>query len=223
MTNAESHFDDIAEDYDYWKKKNYYYHQNLKDLYKSFIPRGSEVLEIGCGTGDILVSLEPSRGLGIDISKKMIKRAKEKYREHPTVDFECRNIFQASTPFDYEFLVMADVLEHFDAPRLFVAHLARLVKKESALIVSVANPLWEPMLSLAERLHMKMPEGPHTRLSIRENESLFLTSGFSIAEKGYRLLVPRKIPGSDWINARFYQNKVLAPLGCIIYWVLKKI
>ena len=75
---------------------------------------------------------------------------------------------------------------------------------------------------LAEKLGMKMPEGPHWRLSIKENERLFKQQGWEIAERGYRLLVPKKIPGADFLNEKFHKSKLLAPLGFIVYWELIK-
>lgn len=67
-----------------------------------------------------------------------------------------------------------------------------------------------------------MPEGPHWRLSIKESEELFRRAGFSITEKDYRLLVPKKLPFSDWVNKHFYRSVLLAPWGFVIFWVLTK-
>lgn len=86
-TPAQQHFNAIAIDYDYWKKKNWYYHKKLKELYQSFIPAQSTVAKIGCGTGDILASLQPRKGLGIDISEEMITYAKKKYEDHHELTF----------------------------------------------------------------------------------------------------------------------------------------
>ncbi len=222
MTYSEGHFDAIAEDYDYWKKKNAYYHENLKALYGSYIPKGERVLEIGCGTGDILARLEPREGRGVDVSEEMVEIARQKYAGKPNLQFEREDIFESTKSFGYPYIFLADVLEHVGDLGNFVQQLAARTDSGSTVVISVANPLWEPVLMLAEKLHMKMPEGPHTRDSIQETERIFRACGFTLAERGFRLLVPKKIPGSDWINARFHRSPLLRRLGFVVYWVLKR-
>lgn len=39
------------------------------------VPVGQRVLELGCGDGQLLRSLRPSHGVGIDLSHEMIKLA----------------------------------------------------------------------------------------------------------------------------------------------------
>ncbi|HEY3057879.1 MAG TPA: class I SAM-dependent methyltransferase, partial [Chloroflexota bacterium] len=51
------------------------YHQRLAQVYQSLIPRGQRVLELGCGAGDLLASLRPSLGVGIDFSGEMLHHA----------------------------------------------------------------------------------------------------------------------------------------------------
>ena len=68
--------DKFAEKRDKYIKRNKYYYKDLIKFFKYNIPEGSSVLEIGCGTGYILDRLKPSKGVGIDISTKMIEAAK---------------------------------------------------------------------------------------------------------------------------------------------------
>jgi 2-polyprenyl-3-methyl-5-hydroxy-6-metoxy-1,4-benzoquinol methylase len=222
MTFSESHFDAIAAEYDYWKQKNSYYHENLKQLYGQFIPRGAKVLEIGCGTGDILARLDPKEGRGVDVSEEMVEIARHKYAKRPELHFEREDIFERADSFGYPYIFLADVLEHVGDLERFVRQLAARTDSGASVVISVANPLWEPVLMLAEKLHMKMPEGPHTRDSIPETERIFKAAGFTLAERGYRLLVPKRLPGADWINARFYSWPLIRRFGFVVYWVLNK-
>jgi len=70
MTKAElkKYFDEVAPQRDAWKRRNPYYYQELESLCRFFIPPDRTVLEIGCGTGDLLGAVRPRRGLGIDLS-----------------------------------------------------------------------------------------------------------------------------------------------------------
>ena len=53
-------------------------------IYKLLVPPGSRVLEIGCARGDLLASLNPALGVGVDFSKDSIRHAKLK---HPELSF----------------------------------------------------------------------------------------------------------------------------------------
>lgn len=222
MQDSETHFDNIAKEYDFWKDRNKYYYQNLIKLYRSHIPSASSVLEIGCGTGDILSKLETKEGKGIDLSREMIEIARRKHQENKNLVFEREDIFDSNATFPYEYIFLADVLEHVhDLPR-FLDQLTRRTSPRSQIVISLANPFWEPLLMLAEKFRMKMPEGPHHRYSISEMENMFRNNGLYIKKKGYKLLIPKNIIGADWVNARFSNNKILEKFGFVVYWVLSR-
>ena len=44
------------------------YHRRLMELYRFLISPRLAVLEIGCGRGDLLASVAPAQGVGIDFS-----------------------------------------------------------------------------------------------------------------------------------------------------------
>ena len=191
-------------------------------LYKSLIPPGKKIWDIGCGTGDILTHLEPSYGYGTDISRKMIEIAQRK-NHHPNLKFEDIDVVDITSVQNFDFIIIADILEHIPDLNIFIKNVARLSGSETKIIISIGTPLWEGLFMISEKLHMKMPEGPHWRLSNKENEAIFAKNGLQIIEKGYRTLIPKKLPGSDWINARFHKNKFLAQFGFNTYWILKLI
>lgn len=218
---SESHFDAIAKEYDYWKQKNWYYYLNLISLYRLYIPEGVHVLEIGCGTGDVLAALKPAAGRGIDTSGEMIAIAEKKHAANPHLKFEKEDITQEAAVFPEEYIFSADVLEHVSDMPSFLRHLAQRARPDATVVVSVANPLWEPLLMVAEKLGMKMPEGPHTRYSIKDTERFLREAGFTIEKKAFSLLVPKPLPGAKWLNARFASIPVLRHFGFVIYWVLR--
>ena len=194
---SETHFDAIAAEYDHWKKKNWYYYQNLIALYRAHIPEGARVLEIGCGTGDVLAQLKPGHGRGVDISGEMVAIARNKHARNTSLFFDREDITLGQEQFSEDYIFLADVLEHVGHMPSFLEHLARRTKPGSTIVISVANPLWEPALMLAEKCGMKMPEGPHTRYSLIETDRIMALAGLKNVYKGYRLHVPKPQTGSD--------------------------
>ena len=71
-----AHWDQIAGKCDSWAGCGGYYHKRLQDVLQFVVPPGQRIIEIGCGQGDLLASLRPSYGVGVDFSAKTISCAK---------------------------------------------------------------------------------------------------------------------------------------------------
>ena len=74
-----AHWDAIARKRDEWQGMGKWYHQRLAELYRFHISPNLRVLELGCGDGRLLASIQPARGVGLDFSAEMLHRAREKY------------------------------------------------------------------------------------------------------------------------------------------------
>ncbi len=66
------HYDKLAISRSSWIKKNNFFHEEDSAYFSFLIPKGAKVLDLGCGTGQLLASLQPSQGVGVDISECMI-------------------------------------------------------------------------------------------------------------------------------------------------------
>ena len=105
-----SRFNRLAGERETWIKKNRYYYEDQARYYRFLVPEGLSVLELGCGTGDLLQALKPRRGVGVDFSGEMIGIAKEKY---PGLEFrqaDIENLENWGETFDV--LILADVVGH---------------------------------------------------------------------------------------------------------------
>lgn len=215
-TPVEKHFDRVAGDYDFYKEKNKYYYGNLKMLLKSLIPPGKKIFEIGCATGDLLSVLKPLYGYGMDISGRMVTMAKIKYRKSKNLKFSTA---WPKVRFDYIF--MSDVIEHLEEPSKTFQEISRLMGPKTIFINTMANPIWEPILLVAEELGMKMPEGPHKRIKNEELRTVLKKNSMKVVKHGYKLLVPVKIPFvTDFANR--YLEKYFRKLAFIEYFLAKK-
>ena len=69
--------DSSLDEQESWRKFNAAYHEDDFRFMRFLIPPGKRVLELGCGTGDLLAALAPSYGVGIDFGPQALARAQE--------------------------------------------------------------------------------------------------------------------------------------------------
>ena len=76
--NLREHFDWVADNDTRARREQKGFHEQLLREHRFHIPDGESVLEWGCGAGALLAGLKPSRGLGVDLSPRMLHHAGEK-------------------------------------------------------------------------------------------------------------------------------------------------
>ncbi|MBU2490814.1 MAG: glycosyltransferase [Proteobacteria bacterium] len=192
------HFDAIAPDRALWRDKNLYYYAYQEKMLKFLVPENARVLELGCGAGDLLAALKPSRGVGVDLSPAMIEKAKEKF---PHLSFVAGDMEDPQSwaeqagrgPFD--FIVIADTIGLAEDVQTLFERLQPFCNDDTRLIVTYYNVLWEPVLRLAERFGAKMPQPELAWLSLADMENLLSLADFEIVKMDSRLLVPKAVPG----------------------------
>ena len=214
------HFDNLAQLYDYFKRKNWYYYENLKKLYRQLIPLKRFVLEVGCGTGDLISHMDSRKAVGIDISQEMINIAAQK---HPKIYFEATTLQQFKSDIQFEYIFFADVIEHIEDIDGTIYALSKICNQNTRVIFSYANPLWEPILLLLEKLSLKMPEGPHYRIPFKKFKAILNNFGFEVVERGWRLIFPAHILFlSEFVNKLFYYIPLVRKLGLIEYIIVRR-
>jgi SAM-dependent methyltransferase len=187
--------DRFAAERDQWRAKNRAYYRNVERLCRFVVPEGSDVLEIGSNTGDLLASLRPKRGLCVDISPRMVETARAK---HPHLDFVVADAETLDAPelanrtFDYVIIsdvtgLLSDVWSAFRALR-------RVCHPRTRVVVTYYNFLWEPLLRMGERIGQKMPIAQQNWLGMQDLENLLELNHFEIIRSGSAQLVPADIP-----------------------------
>jgi ubiquinone/menaquinone biosynthesis C-methylase UbiE len=222
------HFQNISERYDNYKNKNNYYYTLLKKLYRDLIPDSEKqtIVELGCGSGDIIGFLNPKVGIGIDISPKMIEIASKKYVLRGNLIFCTGNIDDLDfmkdkfKNFVFDYCIMPDTIEHLaDIEKTFFV-LSKVVDDGTRVIITWVNPLWAPLLHILEAMKLKMPEGPHHWPSMKRTLFDLQKANFRILHIGYRIILPMRIPlFSDFVNRFFYKIPIFRGL-CLIQYVI---
>jgi SAM-dependent methyltransferase len=204
-----AYYDHAADTRDLWRMRHAYYHRKLEEMHRFAIPEGRRVLQIGCGTGDLLAALKPSFGVGLDISRGMVRRARMK---HPYLHFVAGDAEALPLAGDFDYIVLCNVVGDLtDIWQAFRA-LKPLSRPDTRVIITYYNYLWEPVIKLGERFGRKMPQFYQNWMSVEDLSNLLCLNGFEVVRSGYRVLLPVGIP-----LAAEFMNRFLAKLP----WVRK--
>ena len=122
----------------------------------------------------------------------------------------------------FDYIFMSDVIEHLENPKDTFKKISMLMDKDTIFICTMANPVWEPVLMVAEKLGLKMPEGPHKRVAYEDLRIMIEESGMRITKHDYKLLVPVEIPLLTMFANR-YLEKYFKKLAFIEYFTATKV
>jgi SAM-dependent methyltransferase len=218
------YFDRLAPGRDAWRRKNRYYHGFIEDLVGFMVPRGASVLEVGCGTGDLLASLAPSRGLGVDLSPEMVRIAREKYPadRHPGLEFRAGDAEDLGLSETFDHVVMSDLVGDLTDVWAALRSARTVMRPDSRLIVTLFNPLWEPVLRAGEKLGLKMPQHEQNWLHLDDVSNFLELNGFEIVREGRHLVFPKYVPGlSSVLNRWIGQLPGFVRLSLLTYVVAR--
>ncbi len=196
-------FDRLAPERDYWKGKNRYYYAELERICSCFIPPRKAVLEIGCGTGDILNSVRPQRGLGIDLSRGMVEAARRKY---PHLEFRQGDAEALELEEKFDYVIISDLIGFLSDIWQAFTELKKVCRPDTSIIITQYNYFWEPVLKLGEKLRLKMPQDHQNWLSFQDLKNLLYLTGYEVVRQEFHLLVPKKIPVLSTLANEFLER-----------------
>ena len=213
-----AHWDALAEGYDQAKARRQVYYQTLKGLIGECVgPEARRrVLDVGCGTGQILAHLDPEAGVGVDASRRMIERAASRFADRSELTFTVMDATEVGDLEPFDAVFSCDLLEHVADWRAVVEAMVSACKSGGTLVVITPSPKWALPLLLLEKLRLKMPEGPHAFVAGRAIAAHLEALGCPVRLAGSRLLVPARLLGAGGpLSALAARLPVLRHLGVI--------
>ncbi|MGH7814304.1 MAG: glycosyltransferase [Candidatus Binataceae bacterium] len=177
-----------------------YYHRRLAEIYRLIVPRGRRVLELGCGDGDLLAALEPSRGVGVDFADRRVERARAK---HPGIEFVLQDVHELDLPGTFDYIIFSDLLNDlWDVERAF-HRIAPLCEPGTRIVINSYNRLWETPLAAVRRMGLVNPFIAQNWFTAEDIENMLYLSGFETIRKWREILLPMRIPGADALFNRY--------------------
>ena len=198
-----NHYNKLAGKRKKYLNRNRYYHKSILKFFRMVIPKGSKVLELGCGTGDLIGNLDTSYSVGIDISNDMIKIAADKY---PSVKFICEDAENFETEEKFEYIIVSGIVETVNNIQVLLEKINKWTTTDSRIFVDFYNPLWYPLIKIGEKIGQKMPEKIKNWLSVDDIENFLYISGYQVIKRKFLMFFPKYIPLVSYILNKFIGN-----------------
>ncbi len=194
-----SHWDKVAE------KRNIlnlsaYYHKRLQIVMQFIVPPRQKVLEIGCGRGDLLASLQPSYGLGVDFSSAMVNQAKKR---HPDLHFIQADAHELNINTEFDFVILSDLLNDLWDVQTVLQRITSFTSPRSRIIINSYSRLWELPLSIARKLRLGKPNLYQNWLTLEDIAGLLSLANFEIVRHWEEIIWPVRTPVIDYLLNRF--------------------
>ncbi len=183
-----------------WIESNSYYYKHLLKSLKYIVDEHSKVLHIRCSIGYVLNELNPSVGVGIDDTPNQIEEAKKRY---PNQKFICSSPenFKSDEKFDY--VIISSVEDIVDI-KATLDNLKHCCTPDTRIIILHYNYLWNPLVKLAEKTGLKIPQNYHNWITVNDLRNFLTNTGFEeVINKGF-ILSPFNIPLLSYLLNRFF-------------------
>lgn len=209
-----AHYDALAPDYD--GQAN----QACKQAYARLVGRvrgeAQRILEVGAGSGMLLAESAAPLRVATDLSFAMLAARRDSTGVHRVAADAQRLPFRGGS-FDLVFSV--NLLEHVPDPPGVAEEAARLLRPGGHFLGITPNGNLAPLLEWLERLHLKLPEGPHRFLTRRDMEAL-AGQAFTLLECRRFIACPVGPPGFvQWVDSLFARGR---GRGLFHYVLLRK-
>jgi SAM-dependent methyltransferase len=182
------------------------YRRILTNAYRFLVPERSRVLEIGCGSGDLLSDLKPLRGIGVDFSKNQIDQARARHEaNHLDFRVEDAHALRIDEPVDY--IIISDLMDDLWDVQSFLQNISNQVSSDARIIVNSYSRLWEWPLTIARKLNLATPLLKQNWLSPHDIENIASIVGLECVSSSPEILFPLNLP---IVSALF--NRILVRL-----------
>ena len=219
----QAHFDMLSGLRDCWISRNRDFYADDRRYMRFVVPEGSRVLELGCGTGNLLAQLNPSYGVGVDISGRMIDVARD---NHPDLNFVVGDTedegFVVGLEGPFEYIILSDTIGYLDDIEKVLRVLRKISTPNTRLVVSYYSHLWKPVLALAVQLGRKMPQPDVNFLSSSDIKNILYLAGFEVVRTEWRQLIPTRLAGIGTLLNRYLGTLPIIRRLCLRHYIVAR-
>lgn len=187
------HFDWVSEHDAFARRRQAGFHEQIAAQLRRLVPAGGSVLEAGCGRGDLLRALAPARGVGIDLSPRMIERARA---ADASSNFEYIVGDAAEHRFGETFdsIVMDYLVGYLPDVQRCLENLRRAAHARTRLCITSVNNVWTPALKFGQWIGWVTPQPPSNWLATKDLVNLLELAGWEVVHHSTEQLLPFRVP-----------------------------
>jgi len=191
--NHVANWNSIAQKRDHWQGMGRWYHRRLAEIYRYLVNPNQRVLEIGCGTGTLLASLQPAHGVGIDFSPEMIARARKNYPEYEFHQADAHDLSGMDGEFDA--IILSDTVNDLWDVQRALEQARRFCAPHTRLILNFYSHLWQLPLAIAQSLNLAAPMLRQNWLTRDDIDNMLRLAGFESIRSSQEVLFPLPLGG----------------------------
>lgn len=184
------HQEATAAQRDEWIRANRYYYDRMKRLLRFIVEPYKRVLDLRCETGHLLAALEPSYGVGVEISDAMVEVAQGL---HPELHFVRSDVETLKLNETFDYILFNHMFDTVDVLRAF-ERIRQHCTVETQIIIVNYNFVWQPLLDLASRIGLRSKFVEPNWVSENDVRGFLKLAGFRLVRKHRLLLLPKKVP-----------------------------
>ena len=201
-----------------------FYQQLLEHYYGMMIQPGLRVLELGCGGGDLLASLKPSMGVGVDFSAEMLDIAHTKHPEYRFVQadvheqiFECLENEQA-----FDVIILSDLINDLWDVQTVFENMRTWCHPKTRIIINFYSNLWKVPLGMVKHLGKGANLLPQNWLTPNDVINLLKLAGFETINDRSKILLPLPWPFLAAFFNRFLANIIPFRWFCLTNFIVAR-
>ncbi len=184
------------------KRIGAFYQKLLQEYYRLMVSPGMRILDVGCGSGDLLAALRPSFGVGVDFSFQMIRSASAK---HSKLYFICADAHELPLSGKFDVIILSDLVNDLWDVQTVFESLRRLSHARTRVIINFYSNLWRVPLAIVKFLGKGAELLEQNWLAQHDVINLLNLAGFEVINQRSKILLPVKL----WFLTVFF-NRYLA-------------
>ena len=188
-----ANWDAIAKKRDHWRGMGRWYHRRLHEIYQFLVSPNQRVLEIGCGTGSLIASLQPLHGVGVDFSPEMISRARQRHPEIEYHQLDAHDLSSLEGTFDI--IILSDTINDLWDVQHTLEQAKKYCEPHTRILLNFYSHLWQFPLTLAKNLNLAAPIQSQNWLTREDVDNLLRLAGFETIRTTCEILLPLPLCG----------------------------
>lgn len=198
MNDMHSYFVEASKKWRQYRSHRSYYWDSITDYCNYFLHPQNSVLEIGCGTGELISKVNGSRKVGVDFCDELIIQARQAALESNVTNVEfytmaAEDLSQLHGQ-QFDVIIMSNLIGFLDDIETVFNQVSTLCHEKTRIIVTSYSRLWEPMIGFAEFIGIKRKTPEQNWISKADLQNLLYLSGFETYRANSSMLVPFNIP-----------------------------